>query len=1082
MLLNSNHRTGDVNRNNSSKTRLGKHIKDKRTGITKGSKKRAHISTQRPLVDIPSEENSVFEDISDENGGLSQISPPSERIDSRSESREQIRKLFEDYTRDDVNEMKRKNQKNNDRLYSPGDNEGSRPSTNHSTHSNISDLDWLMDHPNDLTDIDNFDIDMSMDDLLLIPLGDEGMYLQQSVSLILDTDGLGNGHSHGHGISASASMDRSALSPLQTQTQTSQIISFPHTVSSPYHITAKPIGRGGGNKSFDPERLRQLRLLSAPSSHTHPHFTSNPSPPGSLEDLASDLFLFKPSSKALPLPSQSSSNTNRKSSNYNYGNGNGNGPTRNASEKSLHTNTLPADKIPLLQKTWAAGHKASTGGAIGPVSAGHAITLADIHEIRAFTNLSPQLWVLTRALYVLLFMYLDVMGDSAMTDRGGERMVTCQVIDMSNLWLTLRKQRDSLRLTVATVLDQYSWPLLRSLMTMSRLLVIAMNKQIPMDSLFRQYFPDKSLPWVQKAVEGNLFKPEVIGVGGCRSGGVGRVGKWVRAVTALLWVEKKKQGGGVMFAEDEDQNETAAGRRKKSTQDPSTVPQPLDTDDWVSLSLLHTYDQDESPLPIDTFPVISWHKVPYSVKRHAKPKVYSCSVDGLPPSYAAYKTTCRLCRDDVDRLELLHVYNNDLMARVTGGGLGLGGGGGGGGGTGGMSATSRRSVTKEQLMEAALAPTTLDNSPTLITPTTMITSTGGNNNNNNHHLATSSGTCEGVEGVGGVGMTFSADATPGVVKAMYESELQRDGASLSLRRVICVAREPGRTVPEEIARRVNETACDVLVIAMDRLGVSPAIASATAGLTNSPNGRAVTASGSDAAGGYARSRSLPGHGGHKDHRVISSSSSSVTSSIVGDVVVRGGGDKVRLNYTDFRRLRCAVVISSPVVPITINVNVNEVDLSDSQAAVELALSLGRRGDSIILLHVPPPPSIDGGGRRPVRERALRMSQSYNAAYGISVQIESLHGADTVAERILSFVTAMKPDFLVLGAGASPSLSSYPSPPIGLLNASTTSISSLLPELGVTETVLGLVQARGLGGTSVVVARSASIRSVTLTAP
>jgi len=165
---------------------------------------------------------------------------------------------------------------------------------------------------------------------------------------------------------------------------------------------------------------------------------------------------------------------------------------------------------------------------IGSVQSQFAINTADIKQLRTFTTLSPQLWLVTRALYFMLFAYHETMGDSALsfidlaaaatsaiespagfaTDEnnhhanikaaGGDAEPT---IDMSGFWLLLRGHREKLQLRLDSIFQQYSWPLMQELMGVPKLLAMAMNKQIPQDGIFRRYVPDATLPLMHKTVK-----------------------------------------------------------------------------------------------------------------------------------------------------------------------------------------------------------------------------------------------------------------------------------------------------------------------------------------------------------------------------------------------------------------------------------------------------------------------------------------------------------------------------------------------------------------------------------------------------
>ena len=274
-------------------------------------------------------------------------------------------------------------------------------------------------------------------------------------------------------------------------------------------------------------------------------------------------------------------------------------------------------------------------------------------------------------------------------------------------------------------------------------------------------------------------------------------------------------------------------------------------DSWVSLPL-----DDPSVVPDDMTKGASytWHKVPYSVQRHAKPKVYTCAIDGLSPAYAAYKISTKICRD-IDRLELLHVYNSNADSV--------------------KQLLRKYTITKDGVVEgsgAGFEPS--GEGPDASGPPAM-----GSEN---------------------VPMIFSSDASPGTIKAMYEAELVRDSVSgpgpLSHRRVVCVARGPGRTLPEEIMARADGSGCDVLVVGLDRIG----LASGTGNMDVRPttvstslttlNEDPYALRGPDKAKGRVRG---------KGSEASLTTAGGGSSGSVGDV--RGGSvDRFKLTYADIR--------------------------------------------------------------------------------------------------------------------------------------------------------------------------------------
>ena len=204
-----------------------------------------------------------------------------------------------------------------------------------------------------------------------------------------------------------------------------------------------------------------------------------------------------------------------------------------------------------------------TAAKYGEVQPQCALTIADIQTLRNYSTLSPQLWVVTRSFYFLLYSYFEVMGEAVMsfsysagnnssspenqpspedtaTNQDTPASAAIVTIDMRPLWSVVQQQKVSLALTVDTAYAQYSWPLLRAMMSHPKLLITAVNRQIPSDTVYRSFFPESAIPEMHRAVSSGLLRSsEHNGASASGANGAGnKIARWVRGIAGLIWEEK----------------------------------------------------------------------------------------------------------------------------------------------------------------------------------------------------------------------------------------------------------------------------------------------------------------------------------------------------------------------------------------------------------------------------------------------------------------------------------------------------------------------------------------------------------------
>lgn len=648
--------------------------------------------------------------------------------------------------------------------------------------------------------------------------------------------------------------------------------------------------------------------------------------------------LFKPSSKGLQNPFTAS-------------------PHRDSTTSALHRGGAYLESS--SHESVTPGFHSSSNKFVDRVGAVHedcCLTMADINDLRAYGTLSPQLWAVTRGLYIILFMYFEVLGDDAMTffDTTENAELSSNVkpesvgkkYDVSKLWAVVKQQRRANKLTAETVFDGYSWPLLRQIFGQPRQLLLAMNRQIPMDTLFRRYFPDEGISLLQNVLGGGLFRPESVH----RSVAGVKVCKWVRGMTALIWERKQIDSGiPISFKDILGESETSGTR---------------DAKDWMGVPF--SPDALSSAISDDVSVANSWAQMPRNALR-PKQKYLACGVDGLEVSYSTFKVALSLC-GILDRLDVVHVYSDGAA----------------------MSIRQYRDAVSVSADSELRHPS----------------------------------------------FAKAKEITPGAIKSMYETELELENRKLAessalqstslQRRVVCIPRSSGNVVADEIISHVNESRCDLLVLGFEQIGSSVSIVS-----VSTPTVRPSTTS------AVENRQRRPFIASDQNDRVLPISAFSSTR-----------GDRFKLNLADLKRVKCSIMIVKPSIHknATMPADMPEgeraeadagcrrmkwvvgvaVDLcsafgrpqSSSQTAVELALSLAKPGDLLYLVHFVPFSSSSDRAARRQREAATAMAKSYVDIFGLKVQLHSLQGEVSLADRLAALVTELEADYLVLGSGTS----------------------------------------------------------------